>query len=506
MMKVDAMAAQTASLADDHMMTYIPNPPSLSLKKEDATVEDMSFEESIDAYLGGAGDDASNSPIFFDRNNTTVGPTPVVSASTTTQHHAHAFPPTGQTATTVSSSNSSASAQHLQQQQQEVPLDMAMGGMPQQMLPQQPIAPSPNQVYSNPGVMTGQQPYFSALQQMYASPQFPVLSQQEPATMPTQASDGNARGQKRGISQVTPAAADGTVKRKSDRNQREQQRSQKITQQITELRSVLAAANVHFKPDKHSTLVSVVDYIKQLQRRSSLLNAEHQKLISTISKTGEVVNANQNNGDSVSTSLSTSSASQSMSSSNSSSKNSSSDQDADDHLVFVKGLDYKGIFNCCGIALGIASVDGRFLDCNDQFLSISGYCRDELLTVGSASNNINEMHLMESIPQASNTGNVPSIISKKNLSLFSLLGREDMERVFSVMSQMLKSLANEHKESCKPGKSTNTQSHSDVNADQWSGLVRLSRRKESPVRMNISLVRSTGGRPKFFNFALTPES
>jgi PAS domain-containing protein len=268
------------------------------------------------------------------------------------------------------------------------------------------------------------------------------------------------------------------VKRRSDRNLREQQRSQKITQQITELRSVLAAANVHFKPDKHSTLVSVVDYIKQLQRRSSLLNAEHQKLISTIAKTGEVVNANKNNGDSVSTS----SASQSISSSNSSSKNSSSDQDADDHLVFVKGLDYKSIFNCCGIALGIASVDGRFLDCNDQFLSISGYCRDELLTVGSASNNTNEMHLMEFAPRASNPGNVPSIISKKNLSLFSLLDREDMERVFSIMSQMLKSLANEHKESYKPGKSTIIQNHSDVNADQWSGLVRLSRRKESPVR------------------------
>ena len=83
---------------------------------------------------------------------------------------------------------------------------------------------------------------------------------------------------------------DERTKRRHERNLREQQRSQKITLQIDNLRDVLASANVPFKPDKYSTLVSVAEYIQQLQERASILDVEQKKLVDTISRTNELVN------------------------------------------------------------------------------------------------------------------------------------------------------------------------------------------------------------------------
>eukprot|EP00957_Ditylum_brightwellii_P153489 11681359-Ditylum_brightwellii.AAC.1 len=78
-------------------------------------------------------------------------------------------------------------------------------------------------------------------------------------------------------------------KRRYERNLREQQRSYKISQQIKELRTVLAESHIPFKPNKFSILLSVVEYIKQLQQRSIVLDNEHKKLIMTIQQTKEMV-------------------------------------------------------------------------------------------------------------------------------------------------------------------------------------------------------------------------
>lgn len=54
------------------------------------------------------------------------------------------------------------------------------------------------------------------------------------------------------------------------------------------------------------------------------------------------------------------------------------------------------------------------------------------------------------------------------------------------------------------GGDTVKQHHHVDKLDHWSGIVRQNQRREMPLRMNITLVRSPDGRPKFFNCALTP--
>ena len=152
-------------------------------------------------------------------------------------------------------------------------------------------------------------------------------------------------------------------KRRYERNVREQQRSFKISQQIKELRNVLAESNISFKPNKFSILMSVVDYVKQLQSRAIMLDAEHRKLIDTIKQTHDMVNSgitpapdetqstNHDEGFSVGNS----------------------------DLLFVQGLDYQAVFQHCPAALGVAALDGRILACNDEFATISGISRETLL-------------------------------------------------------------------------------------------------------------------------------
>ena len=178
-------------------------------------------------------------------------------------------------------------------------------------------------------------------------------------------------------------AEDPAEKRRYERNLREQQRSSKISSQIKELREVLSDCNVPFKPNKYSILLKVVEYIKQLQSRAIMLDAEHQKLITTVRQTNEMItNAANNNGMSSTTCGAT--------------DNESSDttcQDAwqqgdrmrgtrrgDSDLCFVKGIDYRSVFEQCPTAFGIAALDGRILECNVEFQNLLGYnAREELL-------------------------------------------------------------------------------------------------------------------------------
>lgn len=147
-------------------------------------------------------------------------------------------------------------------------------------------------------------------------------------------------------------------RRRYERNLREQQRSYKISQQIKELRDVLAESNVPFKPNKYSILLSVVDYIKQLQARAIMLDAEHQKLITTIRQTNEMVNTGTTP---------------------SSVDEDTIDGNSDNEMLFVQGLDYKSVFEQCPAALGIASLDGRIMECNPEFQQLIGFEKNDLL-------------------------------------------------------------------------------------------------------------------------------
>ncbi len=160
------------------------------------------------------------------------------------------------------------------------------------------------------------------------------------------------------LDKMTPAE-----RRRYDRNLREQQRSYKISQQIKELRDVLCESNVPFKPNKYSILLSVVDYIKQLQARAIMLDAEHQKLITTIRQTNEMVNSGTTPS-SLSEIENTTGA---------------SDSGSDAEMLFVQGLDYRSVFEQCPAALGIAALDGRIMECNPEFQILLGFPRDDLL-------------------------------------------------------------------------------------------------------------------------------
>jgi len=271
-------------------------------------------------------------------------------------------------------------------------------------------------------------------------------------------------------------------RRRQDRNLREQQRSQKITLQIDHLRDVLAAANVQFKPDKYSTLVSVADYIKQMQERSAALDVEHKKLLQTIARTNEIVNDQY---------LPASATGENPPGSENLSKASKENPQE----LFVPNIDYRNIFYRCGVPLAVLSIDGRFLECNQGFEELTGYSRDELLP---CEKNSSGQETVSSKPTGSSQqGTEGCQPNARNLSLFNLLAREHMEAVFMAMSEMLKHAPEKRQEDSKDTVKS---------SDYWTGAVSLSRNTSFMLLMNVSLVRSVQGRPKFFDCSLTPTS
>jgi PAS domain S-box-containing protein len=301
------------------------------------------------------------------------------------------------------------------------------------------------------------------------------------------------------------------TRRRQDRNVREQQRSQQITGQISGLKQVLEEANIQFKPDKHSTLVSVVDYVKQLQERSRMLEGEHTKLQDTITRTTEIVNS-QNIA---------SSADPSVPLSNDLLSDGNTSPFEEDSMVLVKGLDYRAVFGSCPLACSIASVDGRFLDCNKEFEEVTGYNRQELFP-SEVESNESESDL--SVSECGEKEKETNVKASKNQSFFNILNQDDMREVFGAMSDMLRrSVVSGSKapEICQE--------------DCWSGCVRIGRFEQKMVRLllegmnlnevrftkhctnmssfylsplqiklTISLVRTDEARPRFFNCNLLP--
>jgi PAS domain-containing protein len=268
---------------------------------------------------------------------------------------------------------------------------------------------------------------------------------------------------------------EGDHKRRESRNVREQRRSQQISDQIGDLRQLLAASNVQTKPDKYSTLVTVGTFIRQLQERSSVLEKEHKKLLSTMQQTSELVS---NQCIPVPTCGDIPKKTSSSSDSNCFEDNTSDmTSDNEEEKVYDSGLDYRSLFKSCPIPVAIASIDGRFLDCNQDFEIISGYAKAELFQ---------KQTLAPPKP-----GDMPT---NGHMSLFNVLCHQDMERLFAVMSQMLQ---NPFTVCTGPtGESEQSQE------DRWNDVVVLNRRPDKQVKLNIHLVRHASGLPRFFNCTL----
>ena len=309
-------------------------------------------------------------------------------------------------------------------------------------------------------------------------------------------------------------------RRRQGRNYREQQRSQQISNQIVVLRNLLEDAKVDCKPDKFSTLASVVDYVKALQQRSAMLDSEHKKLLNTIRQTTEimssqymsvqaspVIGANENN-DAVVTGDS---------------------PETDDDEVFVQGIDYQSIFRASPFALATTSIDGRFLDCSEGFEKLTKFSREELLPTekdikSEASVDDSSSTTSDISSGVGSSGGEDGRSSTKNLSLFNVLNQGDMGSVYHAMYDILQQPSNHLVEERD---SDETDLDSEPRADRWSNDVHLSRDKEAQVsslkvwhsvsvelnfpqmyamylqvKLYLHLVRTLQQRPRFFNCTL----
>ena len=261
-------------------------------------------------------------------------------------------------------------------------------------------------------------------------------------------------------------AEDPAERRRYERNLREQQRSSKISSQIKELREVLADCNVPFKPNKYSILLKVVEYIKQLQSRAIMLDAEHKKLIATVRETNEMI-ANAANNNTVMSST-TGGATDNESSDNTTQDawqqgDGMRERRGDSELLFVKGIDYRSVFEQCPTAFGIAALDGRILECNVEFQNLLGYtAREDLL----------------------------------KQSLFNLVYNH--QDIFRAMAQMLKTA---EEPTAKTTTANATSGAKDDSDRYWTGPV--TSKQNIKLSMNITLTSGDNGTPKFFSCALT---
>lgn len=165
------------------------------------------------------------------------------------------------------------------------------------------------------------------------------------------------------LEKMTPAE-----RRRYERNLREQQRSYRISQQIKQLRDVLEESKIPFKPNKFSILVSVVEYIKQLQTRAIMLDAEHQKLIDTIRQTNDMVSSGQ-----------TPSPTESSNDFTDAVTSEGATEPSEVSLTVARELDFQVVFQCCPSGMAVCSLDGRILACNSSFEASLGVKKEEVL-------------------------------------------------------------------------------------------------------------------------------
>mmetsp|Transcript_6408 Transcript_6408/g.12820 ORF Transcript_6408/g.12820 Transcript_6408/m.12820 type:complete len:509 (-) Transcript_6408:343-1869(-) len=290
-------------------------------------------------------------------------------------------------------------------------------------------------------------------------------------------------------------------RRRQDRNQREQQRSQQISNQIVELRSLLSDAGMECKADKYSTLASLVDYVRELQQKSSVLDSQHKDLLETIRQTTEVMSSQymsvQANQDTT-----------------------AKDDDAaviggvapkDDDEVYIQGIDYAAIFRSSPFALATTSIDGRFLDCSEGFQKLTRFSREELLPGEKKKTQPSVADDSSSLTSDMSLGNMsgsedPRELTAKNLSLFNVLFQGDMGLVYHAMYDILQQPMN-HMDDSTSGESSGDEPDEPIRerSDHWSNDVRLSRDKEAHVKLYLNLVRTMQERPRFFNCTLVPD-
>lgn len=230
--------------------------------------------------------------------------------------------------------------------------------------------------------------------------------------------------------------------KREERNQREKERSYRITSQINELRTLLSAGGVIVpKGTKNAVLTEAANYIRDLQQRQYNSEIHRQQLIQQMQMIGsgqlgqQAANAirhvaaqngvwslgnfggmpprsamRSGSGEGVpsavgqTTNISNASSDQSSNTGSNNGSSSSSPPAANNQLIKdIEDHDYRFVFNSCAIGMAIASMGGAFIDCNQLFIQLSEYSKQEIC----------------------------------GLTIFNLTARDDLQNAFDLISQMI---------------------------------------------------------------------
>lgn len=262
-----------------------------------------------------------------------------------------------------------------------------------------------------------------------------------------------------GVITALPATSNGTIKhvetlrKKKIRNMRDQQRSQSINNQITELRELLQDNGKKFeKTDKFSTLHTVMDFIKDQEDKISALEAEHERYIKKQNNDNNIVHI-QNN----------------VKNKNKSNNN---------HVIFSKpNVNYASIFQKTPIAQATVSLDGKFIDFNESFETLTGFLRDGLLTSTSSNSKKDQTTTSSSSQHDNNADN------NNRTSLFHILDSpETVQIVCKAMSHLIECSDN--------NRTTDDNDNNLGNSGFWQGNVCSKKYPNLNLQMTITLAKS----------------
>mmetsp|Transcript_33301 Transcript_33301/g.50238 ORF Transcript_33301/g.50238 Transcript_33301/m.50238 type:complete len:401 (+) Transcript_33301:198-1400(+) len=193
--------------------------------------------------------------------------------------------------------------------------------------------------------------------------------------------------------------------KREERNAREKERSFRIAQQITELRNLLSSGGIIVpKGTKSSVLTEAGNYIRQLQQQHYESEIEKQKLVKHIQMVSSGTLGMQppsaakvaaQNGTWPLGSLGDVTQKPTIQQYHDLGLQ-NADRTVDTHA-------FKLVFDACPVGMAIASMGGAFVDCNTAFCQLSKYDRQELCS----------------------------------RTIFNLTNRQDLEKAFEVISQMI---------------------------------------------------------------------
>lgn len=161
----------------------------------------------------------------------------------------------------------------------------------------------------------------------------------------------------------------GTDSRRQERNLREQRRSNQISQQIEQLKEILnqsGYSGIGRQANKFTVLHATAEYIRDLQDRNDQLAARRASIAGQsfqgLGVKEEGFGSLFDGGGGADYPI-----------------ESSETKGRGKGGLFIGDIDYKHVFSKTAIAMAIANTDGILMDCNNCFITASGFSKDDLM-------------------------------------------------------------------------------------------------------------------------------